>query len=496
MIYPSVHILSFANILENSSFPLALDMYQRGFVWSEEQVSILHDDLVAYAHAPTPDVPYYMGTLLLHECAEKRKRFIIDGQQRMTALCLLYQHINGHFPPGQDLRYSAASAGAISAVLHFLQLHFPKDTEPKLESPIFENIHFTVITVSDVDMAFSFFDTQNSRGVRLETTDLLKAFHLRAIAQCSENTSRDMSLGLQDHCAQRWENLQTGTGHDGQQGDRDFAPRLFELFLWRARRWQANKRPLPDQTLLLDEFQKQAWPAQQGPETVALYRSRANMLAKNLVLSAQGELSLQTGGIIPGTDAGKLPFSIRQPIQQGVGFFLYADKYSSLYKDIFEKSLHEYDYLNRVLKCLIHANQKYIIEIFELAVLVYVDQFGKEDLNEFALRLEFLLGALRLSQDRIVKETAQKFFSDIAGEKLNLLDVMTQACHPRQVTRYLKNQAEYCRQTYHDDQTPPNGTVKGRYKQAVLTFFKKKEESLADKKAWVEAEIGNPHAGG
>lgn len=495
MIYPSVDILSFANILANSSFPLALDTYQRGFVWSEEQVSILHDDLTAYAHAPTPDVPYYMGTLLLHECAEKRKRFIIDGQQRMTALCLLYQQVVGCFPAGQDLRYSRASAGVISAALRLL-----KTTPGSIKPSIFGKIHFTVIIVSDVDMAFSFFDTQNSRGIRLETTDLLKAFHLRAIAQCSgsrpQESQKSLIHGLQDHCAKRWEIMQKETEKrpDGQKDGVDFAPRLFELFLWRARRWQANKRPLPDQTRLLDEFQKQTWPAEQGPDTVALYQSRTNIRARSLALSEQGGMILHGDRITLGMDVGQLPFSLRQPIQKGVGFFLYADKYAKLYQNIFVDQSDRYIYFRRVFDDLILKNQKYIIEIFQLASLMYVDQFGEESLDEFALRLEFLFGEIRLSHDRIAKETAQKFFSDLQGDELNLLDVITQASHPRQVNIYLKSQAKSCRETYRQDQTSVGSTVKGRYKKAVLKFFEEETSSLAEKEAWVEAEIETLHA--
>jgi hypothetical protein len=90
-----------------------------------------------------------------------------------------------------------------------------------------ERICFTVIEVPSEDLAFTFFDTQNNRGVPLHATDLLKAFHLRAIAEPSRET-------LQTNCAKRWETLQRTQPILGLAGD--FAPALFNAFLWRARR--------------------------------------------------------------------------------------------------------------------------------------------------------------------------------------------------------------------------------------------------------------------
>ncbi|TXI89003.1 MAG: DUF262 domain-containing protein [Cupriavidus sp.] len=75
--------------------PLAIDHYQRGFVWNEERVRQLIDDLRTYWKG-LRDTAYYMGTVLLHRDTGKGKRFIIDGQQRFTALCILYHRPTGH----------------------------------------------------------------------------------------------------------------------------------------------------------------------------------------------------------------------------------------------------------------------------------------------------------------------------------------------------------------------------------------------------------------
>ena len=80
-----VEVLSVERLFNESEFSLAIDTYQRGFVWGEEKVGQLVNDLREYStQQNTP--PYYMGTILLHRQEEKQKFFIIDGQQRILSL--------------------------------------------------------------------------------------------------------------------------------------------------------------------------------------------------------------------------------------------------------------------------------------------------------------------------------------------------------------------------------------------------------------------------
>lgn len=68
--------------------------YQRPYVWGEEQISLLLDD-ISYAAQFTPDTQYFLGSLVLH-CTKEEKdgaiyieNSILDGQQRLTTLYLL-----------------------------------------------------------------------------------------------------------------------------------------------------------------------------------------------------------------------------------------------------------------------------------------------------------------------------------------------------------------------------------------------------------------------
>jgi uncharacterized protein with ParB-like and HNH nuclease domain len=68
-----VDVLSFSQLFAASPLPLAVDTYQRGFVWNDEKIRQLSDDLAQYQSEPVPKPPYYMGTILLHRHAEKGK---------------------------------------------------------------------------------------------------------------------------------------------------------------------------------------------------------------------------------------------------------------------------------------------------------------------------------------------------------------------------------------------------------------------------------------
>lgn len=61
--------------------------YQRPYAWREEEVQTLFEDLVEYTQERI-DSPYFLGTIVSYTNGDKEQE-IIDGQQRVTTLCLL-----------------------------------------------------------------------------------------------------------------------------------------------------------------------------------------------------------------------------------------------------------------------------------------------------------------------------------------------------------------------------------------------------------------------
>ncbi|MDB4354155.1 DUF262 domain-containing protein, partial [Akkermansiaceae bacterium] len=416
--------------------------------------------------------PYYMGTLLIHRSEGKSKRFIIDGQQRLTALGILHRQLEGSLPNHFAMTYSPRSARYIRAASETYQAsRLP-------HASIFAQIRFTIIEVERVDLAFTFFDTQNNRGVPLHATDLLKAYHLRAVT----GKARER---LQTLCASGWEQVQqsqTSLGDDS--GVKDSAPRLFDLFLWRARSWTGKQLQPGGHDALIETFQNDTWEAPGDGDGIPLYRSRQNRLGTHLRLKEGGQREVQTHPITLSEQATDLPFAIRQPVHKGIGFFLYAEKYGALLQwlTLEETNSSELIRFRGIYRQLMAANSIYLREIFVLGSLMYVDQFGEERLVEFALWYEHALGAIRLDKQQVRHEAAKNFFRD---DDLNLLDVIAGAYLPEQVighlTQYHRHDTRYA-----DEQIETGRGVQGRYKEAVLRYFNKSADSLKGKASWVE----------
>ncbi|MCF8222727.1 MAG: DUF262 domain-containing HNH endonuclease family protein [Bacteroidales bacterium] len=69
--------------------------YQRPYVWGDDQISSLLDD-IAHAAINTPDSQYFLGSLVLH-CQKMKldgtsyvENAVLDGQQRLTTLYMLH----------------------------------------------------------------------------------------------------------------------------------------------------------------------------------------------------------------------------------------------------------------------------------------------------------------------------------------------------------------------------------------------------------------------
>lgn len=471
-----VSVRSFVEFFGESSLPVAVDTYQRGFVWNLEKVTQLAEDLVAHEGLGDKAPPYYMGTVLVHHSPAKGKRFIIDGQQRLTALSILYRQLVGSLPDQFALTYSSRSARHIrSAAETFQNLRKPG-------KEIFERIRFTIIEVDRVDLAFTFFDTQNNRGVPLHATDLLKAYHLRAV----EGDARER---LQSLCASGWEQVQQSSTALGPETEvKDSAPRLFNLFLWRARCWTGKQLRLGGHDALMETFQKDTWPLTGPGDGIPLYRSRQNRMGTHLRLGEGGQREIQTHPITLSEQAADLPFAIRQPVHKGIGFFLYAEKYGALLHWLLAEGTNSAERLRfqRIYNELMGANSIYLREIFVLGALMYADQFGEERLWEFALWYEHALGAIRLEKQQVRHEAAKNFFRDDA---LNLLDVIAGAYLPDQVIGHLKRHHRHD-SIYADEQIEARKGVQGLYKQAVLNYFNVPSTSLRGKAEWVENLVG------
>ena len=206
--------------------------YQRDYSWDKEQWSDLWYDLMQMIEEKDS---HYMGYLVLQTADDKNYQ-IIDGQQRLTTLCVLILAVvdtllklpgtdkekednekraanirstyignmdmltltsvnklvlnrnNDHFyrtylSPLQEMpkRGLKASEKLLKSAFETFKAYLGAQYKTAEELVIFvdnlvNNIFFTVITVTDELNAFKVFETLNARGVQLSSSDLLKNY--------------------------------------------------------------------------------------------------------------------------------------------------------------------------------------------------------------------------------------------------------------------------------------------------------------------------------
>lgn len=473
-----VEVKTFVDLLD-LDFPLALDNYQRPYVWDQGKIEQLTEDLHEYQQGIVDQSPnYYMGTLLLHRNKGKNKLFVIDGQQRLTSLSVLRHVLGDKLPASPDFNYR--SELSVKNIKHAQTVFGDlKDKLPTKE--IFGQLSFTVIIVENEDLAFTFFDTQNNRGVPLATTDLLKAFHLRSIPD----------EPLQRHCAKRWEGMQVQ--RYTSEKSNDFAPELFHYYLWRSRNWKGQRlieRESRDDVLAT--FQHQSIPCNtRQASDVPLYPGINNRLAATLSLLPSDEYQLSLNTMQISSNPSALPFSLRQPIHQGVGFFLYAQKYVELLNGLLHGEIMgvEVRAFREFHGQVMSKTSHYLRELFNLAVLMYVDQFGEKGLLRFSLCLDHVLGSIRLNKKYIFKEAPLKYLKE-SGH--NLLDVIAGAYRAEEVIDFLMadTNAKAVYESLYSSSEPVveiGKGVQGQYLNAVCDYYGR--GSLDAKQHWISEKI-------
>ena len=218
----------------------AIDYYQREYKWQTKHVTELLDDLGAkflqsyesghergevakYGH-------YFLGSIIISD--KDGRKFLIDGQQRLTTLTLLLirlHHMLGDpEQKGQltDLIFSlklgkrsfnldvpervlcmdALFAGdrfdendqpeSILSILGRyadIEEHMPDEVQddalPYFADWLIENVHLVEITAYSDEDAYTIFETMNDRGLSLTPTDMLKGYLLANITDDQSRTA-------------------------------------------------------------------------------------------------------------------------------------------------------------------------------------------------------------------------------------------------------------------------------------------------------------------
>ena len=223
------------NLEDVLSLPLSIPNYQRIYCWEEKNVKCLLDDIFDHIENQEKNkVPYRLGVIILH--SNNGKYDIIDGQQRLITLSLLMNEMGIYSNLMDEKLISRKSLEFVAYNKHLISLYIKRRVHNKYDQAekILELLEFSVLVLknSSLDLAYTFFSNQNSRGVELTDYDLLKAHHLRYIPQTFEQQSK--------RAAQVW-NKMIENGRVQENGELSDYIKTLDIYMYRLRKWMRKK---------------------------------------------------------------------------------------------------------------------------------------------------------------------------------------------------------------------------------------------------------------
>lgn len=243
----------------SSDFEYYIPAYQRPYAWTEAETGTLFDDLYDFYQTETND-NYFLGSVVLIKNENDRHSDVIDGQQRITTLSILFSALSTVFKAenrkSDCKKYLQESGSEVEGVEPqprlFLrdkdQSFFNKyiqevnleellsidqaklDTEAKkhIQSNckvlidrltdsfkddeallgftkfLLNRCYLVVVYTPNKDSAFRVFSVMNSRGLDLLPTDIIKS-----------ETIGKLEDSEQEKYTQIWEELENQTGREG-----------------------------------------------------------------------------------------------------------------------------------------------------------------------------------------------------------------------------------------------------------------------------------------
>ena len=251
-----------------------------------------------------------------------------------------------------------------------------------LESPsdwlsfCLNKLQFTVVDISGegaLDDAFAFFDSINSKGLRLSDYNLLKAHHLMFIAG-------DQKLARQQNDA--WE-----------ESEDDMAMVLGEL-LRRVRQWsRGEQRDSNVEFPVYKEFSTENGDPADKSE-VHRFNNYLQPKAFSGWRRVNGKITFDM--LYPQPEAETLfPVSMTQTIEDGDPFFEIAKHCLQQYRRLFSDSPGNSEKLLFVNGLAGAIPNAYLSLCFKAILLYYFDKFGESDIVEVAVLVERILSERR-----------------------------------------------------------------------------------------------------
>jgi hypothetical protein len=370
---------------------LKIPLYQRPYSWEGEQVIELIEDLISAFNSKKDK--YLIGNMIFHK-EENEGINIVDGQQRTTTLALILKVIGKQDNDFLEQKMNSLSHKNLISNYISIDKKFLKYNEQKkvdFSRFICEKVMITYITANSLDEAFMLFDSQNTRGKPLDRKDLLKVHHIRFID----------SYQKQKIAARSWEKITIKNDEQDRYDNVDFV--LNNLaFIRKAIRQELTGEDL----VYLDVFKE--FIAEDNITTLNNYNQPPifqnfdfNVDTNEITLITK---SFDLRGLIKINNGLEfLPFEIIQSIEGGERFFWFVLKYIEL----INKLKTNYKLFNQ-LDGISGNGNIFLRKIYQSVLILYVDKFGFENFEDFAIRICILLINFR-QKEQVRKEGVVKF---------------------------------------------------------------------------------------
>lgn len=415
---------------------LNIPYYQRPYRWKEKNVYQLLEDI--YASWKNVKSAYRIGSVILYENEVKGKEVldIIDGQQRLTTLVLLMRILDSEHARRLSQNFCFAHSDSeknIKQNYNYIE-NWVKDSLPNEKKDFLNYItkfcEFVEIKVKELSQSFQMFDSQNSRGKHLEAYNLLKAYHIRAMEEASEQEKIESD--------RRWENA-TRYVQDplGNETPKDLLKQLFNEQLYRTRIWSRKYPAYRFSKEDIGEFKGQTITSKEAIPYPFLNKDLMHTIALNYFDS----LNLNVKGVKSRFDKAQFSnikdyVSINQSIINGKAFFDYIESYVEMYKQLFickKENAFLVEFKEFFEKSCNYTGSRrigdqYLKELYKAVIMMVFDKFGEEGVNKLYKTLYAAVYRLRLEKWQVRYRAVAKYPSDsnlfaIIEESKNYFDL-------------------------------------------------------------------------
>ena len=348
------------------------------------------------------NAPYPIFDLikLFPQSKDKKIEFnIVDGQQRLTTLDLVLKYlskseeikllddnkagsiidINTENESDKNDKSLTPKEKAEQAIKNWFE---NKDKDSFL-TYLKEKIEFVCVFTDSLDDAFTFFDSANAKGKRLEAYDLIKAFHLRVLLKKKDNKT----LCLNDRQKEELEKLKINPNDSievikhyaryfeelSKENDGKSIKILFNHTLTPARQWiRYNTNKIPSEMDVYKEFCKEI---PQGRTT--------NVQSKNSL-------------------------GILQNFMGGADFFEYIQSFKDICNDKIVRNNDFYVKLNDIKETGFVYNRY----LYIAALLIYFDKFPKDNAEYMVRLIARAMFSLRVEKEKVGESTIKNYAVD------------------------------------------------------------------------------------